>query len=695
MMMWRVGLSLLAGTVAALAQPYTMATIAGGSPLPTPVAAVAAPIGQPQRPAVDGSGNLYFSSSHCVFKVDSSGVLTLVAGTSRPGYSGDGGPALQAQLNSPQGLVLDSSGNLYIADSGNDRVRMVSPGGIITTIAGTGTKGYSGDFGPAISAELRLPSAVRFDSSGNLYIADCANHSIRKVDTSGIITSVAGIGYAGYSGDTLAAVTAQLNGPQDMVLDTAGNIYIADTNNNLVRKIAIADSTISIYAGVTSTSTSGDGSQANTVPLRGPSALALDSTGNLYIVENTNNKVRKVGTDGIISTVAGDGTFNFGGDGGQATKAQMAGPLGMCLYSSGNLYITDPWNYRVRKLASGGTISTVAGNGGSRYLGDGGPALLAQLNQPYGIAVDSAGNVYFSEYGNSRVRKITPDGGITTVAGNGTYGSSGDGGQATKAQLAAPAGLALDTAGNLYIADADSSCVRRVSSSGVIVTVAGNGTYGSSGDGGQATSASLRTPYGVTVDASGNLYIADALANRVRRVTPDGIIATVAGSGALGFTGDGNQATKARLRLPFAVAVDASGTLYIADTGNNRIRQVISNGVITTIAGNGIAGYGGDGGLAKNAQVVGPTALTADANGNLYIGGISANRLRQIAGGSISTIGGAGVLGYSGDGGDALAAQVNGLGGVAVDAAGNIYLADTGNNAVRVMRITPTAKPVQ
>jgi sugar lactone lactonase YvrE len=340
-------------------------------------------------------------------------------------------------------------------------------------------------------------------------------------------------------------------------------------------------------------------------------------------------------------------------------------------------------------------MSTVAGNGGSRYLGDGSPALLAQLNQPYGIAVDSAGNVYFSEYGNSRVRKITPDGGITTVAGNGTYGSSGDGGQATKAQLASPAGLALDTAGNLYIADADSSCVRRVSSDGVIVTVAGNGTYGSSGDGGQATNASLRTPYGVTVDASGNLYIADALANRVRRVTPDGIIATIAGNGALGFTGDGNQATKARLRLPFAVAVDASGTLYIADTGNNRIRQVISNGVITTIAGNGIAGYGGDGGLAKNAQVVGPTALAADANGNLYIGGISANRLRQIAGGSISTIGGAGVLGYSGDGGDALAAQVNGLGGVAVDAGGNIYLADTGNDAVRVMRVTPTAKPAQ
>jgi sugar lactone lactonase YvrE len=328
--------------------------------------------------------------------------------------------------------------------------------------------------------------------------------------------------------------------------------------------------TISTVAG----GSVGDGGPAVNAPVNTPSAAAVDSAGNLYIANTYNNRVRKVSTSGTITTVAGNGTPGFSGDGGPATNASLASPTGVAVDAAGNLYIADAGNDRVRKVSASGTITTVAGTGTPGFSGDGGPATGAGLVYPSGVAVDAAGNLYIADTYNNRVRKVSASGTITTVAGNGTPGFSGDGGPATNASLASPSGVAVDAAGNLYIADPDNSRVRKVSTSGTITTVAGNGTPGFSGDGGPATNASLFNPSGVAVDAAGNLYIADTTNSRVRKVSTSGTITTVAGNGTPGFSGDGGPATNASLVYPSGVAVDAAGNLYIADSQNNRVRKV-------------------------------------------------------------------------------------------------------------------------
>jgi sugar lactone lactonase YvrE len=322
---------------------------------------------------------------------------------------------------------------------------------------------------------------------------------------------------------------------------------------------------------------------------------------------------------GIITTIAGNGTLGFSGDGGNATAAQLINPTGVAVDSVGNVYIADPGTHRIRRVSAAGVITTVAGNGNPGFNGDGGPAIAAQLNFPLGVAVDSASNLYVVDTGNERIRKVTPEGVISTVAGNGTAGFSGDGGPATAAQLDAQDGVAVDSAGNLYIADSFNFRIRKVTAAGVISTVAGNGTPGYSGDGGPATAAQIGNPTGVAVDSAGNLYFSDVHFHRVRRVTPDGIISTVAGTGTAGFSGDGGPATVAQLNGPVGVAVDAGASLYVADQSNFRIRKVTAAGVISTAAGNGTSGLNLDTGPATAAQLSLPIGVAVDSAGDLYI----------------------------------------------------------------------------
>jgi uncharacterized protein (TIGR03437 family) len=331
----------------------------------------------------------------------------------------------------------------------------------------------------------------------------------------------------------------------------------------------------------------------------------------------------------IIFTAAGNGTLGYTGDNSAAASAELHGPYGVAADSAGNLYIADSGNQRVRKVSKG-VITTVAGNGTLGYTGDNGPATAAQLNTPYGVAVDSAGNLYIADSGNNVIRKVTVSSGvISTVAGNGTSGYTGDNGPATSAQLFTPSWVAVDPAGNLYITDVANNVVREASASnGVISTVAGNGTYAFAGDGALATGAALDQPMGVAVDSAGNLYIADTGNQRIRKVS-NGTISTVAGNGTYGFTGDGASATSAELYQPMGVAVDSAGNLYIGDTVNNRIRKV-SNGVITTVAGNGIGGYGGDGGAATSAELNEPVGVALDPVGNLYTADFVNNRVRLL-----------------------------------------------------------------
>jgi uncharacterized protein (TIGR03437 family) len=705
-LVWSISALLLAGAAVASGQQYSIATLAGGAPPTTPATAINTSIGPTGKLTTDASNNVYFSAGNCVYKLTPGGTLNLVAGNSRAGYSGDGGLATSAQLNSPQGLALDKAGNLYISDSLNNRVRVVSATtGIITTFAGNGQVGspglHLGDYGVATAANLYFPNGLAFDSKGNLYIADTGDNSIREVTTQNEILTIAGDGYPGYSGDTASPYNYQseLRQPEDVAVDTSGNIYIADTGNGAIREIMVSQGIINFIAGdcvATSGCTigyAGDSGLAIDAELIEPYGVAVDAAGNVYIAERNDGRIRQVAAgpdylNNYIFTIIGNGNPGFSGDGDNALLAQLSSPTGVALDSAGNVYIADSQNFRIRVVphSGKGNIATVAGNGLFAYSGDGGPATRAELDSPHAVATDAGGNVYIADTANNVVRKVSTSGTITTFAGNGLTGVGGGGGPATAAQMIGPAGLAVDGQGNVYISDTVGQRIRVVTlSNGQINTYAGNRTEGYSGDGGAAINAELNTPTGLAVDTSGNLYIADTLNSVIRKVTPAGTISTVAGNGIQGYAGDGGLATAAELYYPQAVAVDASGNLYIADTQNNRVREVNTAGIISTVAGNGTFGYSGDGSWAVNAQITAPVGLAVDSLGSLYIGDSNGVVRKVFPNATIATIAGNGSIGYTGDGGAAAAATLNSPEGVAVSTGGLVYIADAGNNAVRML----------
>ncbi len=333
---------------------------------------------------------------------------------------------------------------------------------------------------------------------------------------------------------------------------------------------------ITTVAGNGTGGSTGNGGQATAAELHGPAAVDFDAAGNLYIADQTNNMIRKITSAGVISTLAGTGTAGYSGDGGQATAAKLDAPTGVTLDAYGNVYVADQYTYRIRKISTSGIITTVAGNGSATFAGDGGQATAASLYNPTCVAFDAAGNMYIADYSNNRVRKVNSSGIISTVAGNGTASFSGDGGQATAAEINGAVGVTFDGAGNMFIADRNNNRIRKVTTAGIINTYVGNGTAGATGDGGQATSAELSGPFGIGLDSYENLYIADAGNNKVRRVNSTGVISTIAGTGTAGYSGDGGYATAAELDFPaeISLGIDGNDNLYIADYGNNRVREV-------------------------------------------------------------------------------------------------------------------------
>lgn len=730
---------------------YAITTVAGGGP--NNLTALNASIGYPGSVALDAAGNIYIADSYSnhIFKVDTTGNLTVVAGNGTPGYSGDGGPATSAALNNPEGVFVDGSGNIFIADTDNCLVREVS-GGNISTVAGNAALGercgYAGDGGLATSAQLYDPFGIFVDGSGNIFIADTDNCLIREV-SGGNISTVAGNPTAspspcGYAGDGGVATSAQLDEPFGVFVDGTGNIFIADSGNNLVRVVnpttapitiagvSIAAGNIQTVAGAyydseggTACELSGDSGVATSADLCSPYGVFVDSSENIFIADTDNFAIREVAasTTDIITTVAGTlGVQGYSPNGTVATSADLNYPSNMVVDSSGDIYIADTDNFVIREV-TGGAIQTVVGNNTLSYSGDGGLAVDAELSAPAGVALDASGNLYIGDSDNSAVREVVAaSGDIQTVAGSLTSCASstavcGDGAAATSAQLNTPQGLFLDASGNVFIADTEDNRIRVVNMGtaavtiagvaiqpGDIATVAGTGTAGYLGDGGLATSAELSNPYGVFVDSAENIFIADTGNDVIREVSSAGTITTVAGNGtdctpATAACGDGGAAASAQLSSPTGVFVDAAENVYIADAFDNRIRAVntstqsvtvagttIAAGDIATVAGTGTRGYAGDGAAAASAELDTPYGLFVDASGDIYIADTENAAIREVVAstGFIQTVAGTPLTpGFSGDGGQSTSAELNSPSGVFGNSAGDLFIADTENARVR------------
>ncbi len=644
------------------------------------------------RQVVDVAGNVFFADTdnHSVWKIDAlSGAIVRVAGTGMSGFSGDGGPASQARLNRPTGVWVDAAGNVYIADTDNHRLRKVNNASLITTIAGTGEAGIGGDGGPAVNAQLGSPQGLAADPLGNLYIAQPVNSVIRKIELpAGIISRVAGTGAPGNAGDGGPAVNAQLRLAEAVYVDPLRNLYIADTDNHAIRKVDAATQNISTIAGTLNDGGfSGDGGPAVNAKLNRPAGVYVAASGDIFIADRDNCRIRKVtAASGVIGTHAGTGVCDFTGDGGAATGAGVNKPTGICGKPGGGLIIADTGNSCLRRVDA--TISIIAQTAQRFALSaPGGVALSYDTAQGKLF-------LYIADTGNHRIWRLdTVTSAITPVAGTGIAGFSGDGGLAMNAQLNSPGGISAshDTIQNklfLYIADTGNHRVRRVDTlSGTISTIAGTGVAGAAGDDGPASGAQLDTPRALSADNSQNIFIADRGNNRVRKVSAaTGIITRFAGGG----TSTGNpDPTKRQLYSPEGVFVNAAGNVYIADTGAHKIQMVNTAGAISDVAGSGTQGYAGDGGPATVARINSPGGVTADAAGNIYIADTGNHRLRLVSihDGKISTMAGA-AGGYNGDGQPAVQAQLSSPAGVApvmATGGGRIFISDANNNRIRML----------
>ena len=621
--------------------------------------ALEAELGGPYGAAVDAAGNLYIVEilENRVRKVDAATrtITTVVTGS----------------LSAPRAIAIDPGGNIYIADTDNDRVRRVDAiTGAVTTVA----------------SGLNTPAALALDAAGNLYIADSGHHQIRRVDTSTkVVTVVAGNGSMGFTGDGGPATAASLSYPRGVAVDAAGTLCIADTGNARIRRVDAATRVITTIGGNGTLGFSGDGGVATEASFAFPASIAVDASGNVYIADQDNARVRKIdGATKIVSTFAGTGVSGFTGDGGPASGATITYIATVAVDRSGNVLVADAGAGRIRKVDRTTNIITTEAGGS----GEGAPAISAILFTPRGVAVDASGNVYIADTFHHRIRKVNAvTKAITTIAGTGTPGVSGDGGPATAARIFTPFGVRLDRLGNLYIADDDNYRIRKIdAATGIISTVAGNGSNDFSGDGGPATAAALSEPKAVAVDTAGNLYIADPFNARIRFVNAaTGIITTFAGGGMLD---DGARATDASLYQPSGVAVDAAGNVYIADTGNSRIRRVDAvTRIITTVAGGGVDFN--DGVAATAARLVFPFGVAIDASGNLYVADTGTSRIRKVDAATkiITTVAGRISDGFSGDGGPATAAELNAPNTIALDAKGNLYIADTENGRIREVSV--------
>jgi uncharacterized protein (TIGR03437 family) len=569
--------------------------------------------------------------------------------------NGDGGPATQAFVSILEGVCADSAGNVYLADADDNRIRMINPAGIISTFAGAGVAGYAGDGGPATQAYLRAPYGIRFDSGGNLFIADLGNNAIRRVATDGTMSTVA---------DNLAS-------PRNLAFGSDGSLYVSEFSANRVSRVN-ADGTTKPVAGNGTGGFSGDGGPATAASLNGPAGIVFDIAGSLYIADSGNARVRKVTPDGSISTVAGEGST------GGAATLPFSEPTGVTADPAGNVYVTNVDLPHTIRMDPDGSLRQLPGYGRDVFFSPAGNLLLA---------------------GEQHLQTLYPDGTFTDVLDQSTY-TFGDGGPANQARFESVTAIAIDGQGQVTVADAAFRRIRQVALNGVINAL--------------PVSDYVTDPQSLAFNAAGAFYVADGGSILISNggaepavfapnlVNPEGL--TFDTGGTLYFTNanslfraDG-QTPPTPIAGPFGapagLAMDSAGDLYVADAGTNRILEVFANGTETVIAGTGASGYSGDLGYANTARLAAPAGVWMDPSGLLWIADTGNNVIRTVdTNGIIQTVAGTGAGGFSGDGGPATEALLSSPTGVVEDSSGNIYVADSGNRRVRELTVGASGGP--
>lgn len=591
-----------------------------------------------------------------------------------------------AQLNLPIGEAFDGSGNLYVADSGNQTIRKISPTGISATFAGAAGNLGTSD-GTGSNARFSTPSGLAIDAAGNVYVSDSGNHTIRKISPAGAVTTLAGS--AGNSGtaDGTGSV-ARFNNPIGLALTTAGDLLVADSNNHTIRKVTVAG-VVTTFAGAAGTAGSADGTGTGAT-FHNPHSVALDASGNLWVSDSGNHTIRRITAAGVVTTFAG-AAGSAGSTDGSGSAARFSTPQGLAFDASGNLFVADWGNSLLRKISPAGAVTTFAGSAGPGRFTDG-TGTSARFQSPAGLAFDSSGTLYVSDYYNHTIRKVTATAIVTTWIGSPPRAGSANGiGAAGLFQN--PYGIAVDSSRNVYVADqVETHTIRKITADGVVSTLAGlAGVHGSAD--GTGSMALFYSPAAVAVDSSGNVYVADKDNHTIRKITAAGVVTTLAGSAGNLGTADGTGSA-ARFFSPQGVAVDASGNVYVADSGNGTIRKITSAGVVTTLAGTPLS-YGSTDGTGSAARFYSPTGIALDSGGNIFVADTANGTIRKITtpAGVVTTI--AGQAGSPGarDGTGTAASFLYPV-GIAADASGNVFVADYGNNTIRLISAAGVVKTV-
>jgi hypothetical protein len=669
---------LLAGT--AIAQPiyenYTITTLVGpnesGAGWEDGLTNIAR-FGTPGAVAQDASGNIYVADpqNNTIRKITPAGIVSTVAGST--GFSGStDGTGAAARFNGPHGIAIDSNGNLFVADTGNSTIRKITPSGTVMTFAGlAGVSGATN--GTGSTARFSAPYGVMVDGSNTVYVADTFNNTIRVITPAGVVSTLAG--KAGVTGSLdKTGTAATFNRPVSLAIDSSRNIYVADTANDLIRKIA-PNGAVTTLAGSAGVPGSANGTN-DTARFQTPYGVTVDSADNIYVADTFNSTIRKITPSGVVTTPAGlagaAGSVDGIGD-----QARLNSPTGLTAGHGTDLVIADFSNSSIRKVIGGTNVVTIAGAAGGTGTQNGNGS-AARFNSPAGTAVDAAGNVYVADEQNNAIRKITPSGDVSTFAGDvGVSGSHDDTG--VNATFNRPLGVAFDPTGNLFVADSQNHTIRKITPDGTVTTIAG--LAGVSGtNNGVGTNALFHTPFSLTVDAQTNIYVADTLNHAIRKITPDGMVTTFAGTAGVLGTNNG-VGVEAKFAFPEGIAVDPDGNVFVADDDDFTVRKITPAGVVTTFAG--VPGSIGSADGTDAARFNFPFGLAIDANRNLYLNDTANHIIRKItAAGAVTTLAGvAGVFGnVDGTGSDA---RFGRPAGIAVDANGFLYISDEDNHNIR------------